>query len=1621
MKRKFTFLIAALALLACMTPSLVGWGQSDYSSVYTSNATLTAGTNGSSCKVVINSTEYDGIKVGTYKAGGSMTVTVPSGTKYLHVHVAAWNGVTGLSLNITPADNLSPTSLSLTAYSGIANSSPFTFSGDANSSDYYKVITFTNALTEETTFTFTTSTTKRFVIWGVNAETESSGTSVATPTFSPAAGTYTEAQEVTINCETENSTIYYTTDGSTPTNESTQYTEPVTVEETTTIKAIAYVDEESSNVATATYTIVTISNISDVTTSGDAYIVQGTVVAKSARGFVMGDGTGYVYFYNGYTAPSVSVNDKVIVSGTTATYGHVIQFTSAATITATETSNYNGTPEATVITSIPDYTSGLHISDYFQFEGTLTISSGYYYISCGESNINISYPSSEQTTAMTALSGKTVRAKGYFAGINSSNYFSVVLESIEEVTNPTISINPETADQFTYIYGEGPSDDQMFEITGTNLTSTDIVATITTGADYFEITDDETYSSTVTVNNSAIISVRMKAGLELGNNYAGVLTLTNEGAESITVSLSGSVTGQTYNIVLDDAVVGGTIEADKTAAEEGETITLTATPDAAYNFGAWSVEDEEETPIEVTGNPGTFTMPAKDVLVTATFTAKPTYAVTCVATPDAAGAIEADPTEAYEGQTVTLSYVAETGYSLSSIVITKTEDGSATDITPVASGDDYTFTMPGYAVTVTATFVSNSFEGTFIKVTSTDDLENGGFYVLYNTKAMNSTISSGKMGATAVNVNNDIITNPDLSIVWKLVKNDDYWDLYSEKEAKYCYISSTSSNTAFVMALSSFYHYNISTYEDGGFKFQTTATSGRGIYYTSANDDFRTYADSNKPEVYLYKYTILTERTITFDGNGGTYNDETTYTQTVYDGIAANLDANKFTKENVAFAGWNTESDGTGTAYADGAEITVTDADLTLYAQWSTPYIATVDNAIVGGTVLVNGEDIIEVAEGTAMTLTYTANPGYTFGEWNVYKDGDATTTVEVTDNTFTMPAYDVIVSATFVEVTTYTLVTDASQIVAGKHYVIASGTTGSVKAMAGQNSNNRSSIEVSVTNNTIEETEGLYEFVITGPFTFNGNDCYTIYDKNELSTGYLYAAHSSSNYLRTESTLDANGKWTIAVDANGVATIKAQGNNTHNWMRNNGNLFSCYSSGQNDIYLFVKVNDNDLEYYGGEIVYNENSLPDGQTITVGSGSVMTFSSSEFTNDNPANLIIEDGGQVIVNNTGVQATYKKSVAHGTAKDADNWYIISSPVNNIASADVTNLIQASADDYDYYYYDEPTSTWKNHKANAITNMINGRGYLYWNNAGAELSFPGELNGTTVDVGLTKTGDGDLAGINLIGNPFSHNIYKGTGAAINDAKLAEGYYTMDNASTWTAKLGYDTPIKPGQGLLVQASEDFTLSITNTAEAATAEKASRGFVEFIVANGNYEDMAYAIFNKGIGLNKINHLDANAPMLYINQNSQDYAIAIMSDDTEMFDLNFKAMTMGKYTLSFKAEGKYDYIHVIDRLTGADIDMLLDGEYSFIASPSDSENRFVVRFSENTNINTTDEVFVYQNGDNIMVGGEGELQVFDVTGRMVLNTVVNGLQSVAKPTSTGVYIFRLVGTDVKTQKIVVR
>ena len=158
----------------------------------------------------------------------------------------------------------------------------------------------------------------------------------ATPTFSPIADAYIDAQNVTIACETEGATIYYTTDGSDPTTGSSVYSSPIAVSANTTIKALAAkAGCNNSSIASAEYAFptTTYNSIADLITAAPTEpvilnLTNAQVLGKGDNDMYIKDATGALDLYKlglTYTAGQI-LNGKVAVK-TTTTYNGVFEIT----------------------------------------------------------------------------------------------------------------------------------------------------------------------------------------------------------------------------------------------------------------------------------------------------------------------------------------------------------------------------------------------------------------------------------------------------------------------------------------------------------------------------------------------------------------------------------------------------------------------------------------------------------------------------------------------------------------------------------------------------------------------------------------------------------------------------------------------------------------------------------------------------------------------------------------------------------------------------------------------------------------------------------------------------------------------------------------------------------------------------------------------------------------------------------------------------------------------------------------------------------------------------------------------------------------------------------------------
>ena len=153
----------------------------------------------------------------------------------------------------------------------------------------------------------------------------------------------------------------------------------------------------------------------------------------------------------------------------------------------------------------------------------------------------------------------------------------------------------------------------------------------------------------------------------------------------------------------------------------------------------------------------------------------------------------------------------------------------------------------------------------------------------------------------------------------------------------------------------------------------------------------------------------------------------------------------------------------------------------------------------------------------------------------------------------------------------TFVLATTMSDLSVGSQILIVNEDA-SVAMSTNQKTNNRGQASVTIANNQITLDDDTDVQVLT---LENGTKSGTY----ALSTGdgYLYAASSSSNYLKTQSSITDNGSWQITISS-GVASIVAQGTNTHNTIRynksNTGLLFAAYlpNNQQQDVAIYVRT-----------------------------------------------------------------------------------------------------------------------------------------------------------------------------------------------------------------------------------------------------------------------------------------------------------------------------------------------------------------------------------------------------------------------------------------------------------------
>ena len=611
MKHTITFMLTALLLLTGLT----SWGQNRDEVAYTLEPI--AGSNNSytgNCDIEIDGITWNltgNSQMIPWRIGGKSITEVD---RNLYSKTAIAESISQIEIEHGTASGITVNSMTLT----VALNSDFTDPVSVIEGEFVASSTTTFVKPEDTdwtnmyykiTYNVTVSGSSNKFIQFVGAvfytgEGGQTPETVATPTFSPDNGTYFEPQSVTISCTTEDASIYYTIDGTDPDESSSLYSVPVTISETTTLKAKAFKSGfTASSVASATYTFPTLMTIAEAKTLDDNQyaLVQGIVTFIEGKNVYIQDNTGGIDLFLNANASGVVQGDEVKAYGKKTVYNGLVELKEINQSSSAFNILSSGNTLPLAVKTIAEVLAGgagdLQCTRVKIESATIGAinTSGNTPLAQGENSTNI-YKIPALTDIEEGDEVDVIGVIGYYNApqIRVANAADVVIH-----VNPQLSVSVTELTGFQYTFQDGPSEAQSITVTGSDLLENVTV----TATENFEVstTSDGTYSNTLNLTPadgvvSQTLYVRMKAGLSV-DSYTGSISLTcGELIQSVT--LSGTVSEQpiaeapTFSPAEGTFLVGQTVTISTTTADATIYYTLDDTDptesDAVYS-----------TPIEV--------------------------------------------------------------------------------------------------------------------------------------------------------------------------------------------------------------------------------------------------------------------------------------------------------------------------------------------------------------------------------------------------------------------------------------------------------------------------------------------------------------------------------------------------------------------------------------------------------------------------------------------------------------------------------------------------------------------------------------------------------------------------------------------------------------------------------------------------------------------------------------------------------------------------------------------------------------------------------------------------------------------------------------------------------------
>ena len=759
-----------------------------------------------------------------------------------------------------------------------------------------------------------------------------------------------------------------------------------------------------------------------------------------------------------------------------------------------------------------------------------------------------------------------------------------------------------------------------------------------------KLTAAEGMTSNYTIGESAPVSIT--------TNTEAVISGANNDLIAITISAEreyytdNSVTyyykinnALTKYIITSAVVENGTFKvknsdasAEITSAVAGATVTLVAEPThtetAQYSLDHWTVYETGNTSNTVSVENNQFIMPSFAVTVSATF-AEDAYATVVFDGGDATGTAPAGGKK-YVGQEVTMpnkGALVKANHVLASWTYNETEYAVG-DTYEIQEGDA---AIGGKNITFTANWTPYPWAngGDWMLVTNAAEVTAGSYVIIAaaaSNVAMSTTQNNNNRAQQSISKNDNLLTyttapaifevragNIENTLAFYDVVNEGY--IYAAGSGKSNHLRTEddlSNNSSWIIE-------DITSAGVAEVEAQGTNTNNK-LQHNSSSSLFSCYNDYSQSSIALYKYYAPVPK-VTYDKNT---EDEVTNMPNPSVQRAENnkaVIAAGPSRTGYTFEGWKNGN----TTYTVGEEYTFTE-DITLYAQWEAlpSFHVTYNTSGSQGTTPTDATNYYEGDEVTLASASGLSNAGYFFDQWvATYVDNNSETqTLVIEDGKFTMPAFNVTVTATWARKSSdkWIKVTAISQLAADKEYIIVN--TDATYAVGAQNTNNRAAAAIEENNGILTISDAVAKFTLgipeAGKYTF------------ENGGKYLYASSDTKNYLheRAENS-DANGIWTINIGEEGAATVTATGTNTRNIMRynpNNGSpVFSCYASSssvQNPVVLYYKAPK--IEINDSESVNVSDAA--GSDIVIHEGGILTVDASASIGD----LIVEAGGQVVL-------------------------------------------------------------------------------------------------------------------------------------------------------------------------------------------------------------------------------------------------------------------------------------------------------------------------------------------------------------------------------------------------------